>query len=73
MLYIIMLHIDDQRSCHQNPSGNDNFEMFLDKMYGAHSKLSSHHVKVNDYSRTRLDNRVRGEFIFAMTAFLNNM
>ncbi|MGC8472764.1 MAG: hypothetical protein ACP5PM_10830, partial [Acidimicrobiales bacterium] len=47
--HTVHFHVDDLMSSHVDTKINDNFEKWLNKMYGAHGEVKTTRGKVHNY------------------------
>jgi hypothetical protein len=51
----IIFHVDDLKSSHKDSSVNDEFEIWLNKLYGEHGKVATKRGKLHEYLGMTLD------------------
>ena len=70
----IRFHVDDvMSSCEDNGKVNDEFELWLNKTYGALTKVKATRGKIHDYLGMLFDFSKPGEVTVEMTTYICNM
>ena len=69
----VLFHVDDLKSSHKLKSVNDEFEKWLNKMYGKHGKVTAHRGMKHDYLGMELDYSTKGELHVGMCKYVSNM
>jgi hypothetical protein len=65
--------VDDLKSSHKDKRVNDNFEQWLQKIYGRHGEVTSHRDKKHDYLGMELDYTEDGKVKFGMKKYVESM
>jgi hypothetical protein len=71
--HTILSHVDDLKSSHKDKRVKDNFEQWLQKIYGRHGKVTSHRGKKHDYLGMELDYTEDGKVKFGMKKYVESM
>uniref|UniRef100_A0A7S1V1J3 Reverse transcriptase Ty1/copia-type domain-containing protein n=1 Tax=Grammatophora oceanica TaxID=210454 RepID=A0A7S1V1J3_9STRA len=69
----VRFHVDDVMSSHVDPKVNDEFDKWLNKMYGGYGKVKCVRGKVHDYLGMILDFSETGIVIIDMRRFIRDM
>ncbi|MGC9293583.1 MAG: reverse transcriptase domain-containing protein, partial [Acidobacteriaceae bacterium] len=71
--HTVRFHVDDLMSSHVDTKINDNFEKWLNKMYGAHGEVKTTRGKVHDYLGMVFDFSQDGQVKVDMVDYISNM
>jgi len=71
--HTIRFHVDDLKSSHVNTKVNDEFKIWLNKMYGAFGEVKATRGKVHDYLGMTFDFSTKGKVIVDMSEYIGNM
>jgi hypothetical protein len=66
----VRFHVDDLKSSHVDTRVNDEFEKWLNKMYGTHGKVKSTRGKVHDYLGMTFDYSQDGKVVIDMSDYI---
>ena len=69
----IHFHVDDLMSSHIDPTVNDEFAIWLNKMYGEHGPVKVHHGKIHDYLGMVFDFSTPGKVEVNMYNYIDAM
>jgi hypothetical protein len=73
--HAVMWHVDDIKSSHVDPKVNDNFLLWLQKMYGDKdiAPVKATRGKIHDYLAMKLSFTEKGKLKLDMVDYVNNM
>jgi hypothetical protein len=73
--YTVTWHINNIKLSHMDPRVNDNFLLWLEKMYGKKefAPVKATRGKIHDYLAMKLDFTEKGKLKLAMVDYVNNM
>ena len=69
----MVFHVDDLKCSHVDPSVNDEFLIWLNKMYGEMSEVKAHRGKAHDYLGMKLDYSQSGKVKIDMRDYVKDM
>ena len=69
----VRFHVDDLMSSHVDSKINDEFETWLNKMYGAHGKVKVHRGKIHDYLGMVFNFTTPGKVVVNMCDYVKGM
>jgi hypothetical protein len=72
-LHTVRFHVDDLICSHMDPRTNDEFEVWLNKMYGDHGPVTTTHGNVHDYLGMTFDFSVKGKVMIDMIDYMERM
>ena len=71
--HTVRFHVDDLMSSHMKPKVNDDFEVWLDKMYGSLGPVKGVRGKIHDYLGMIFDVSEPGKLILDMAKYMGKM
>jgi hypothetical protein len=71
--HTVRFHVDDVMSSHCDKRVNDEFEDWLNKMYGTHGPVKSVRGKVHDYLGMKFDFSIDGKVVIGMIDYMESM
>ena len=71
--HTVRFHVDDIMSSHMDPRVNDEFEKWLNQMYGSHGKVTATRGDVHEYLGMTFDFSVKGKVMIDMIAYMEAM
>jgi hypothetical protein len=72
-LHTVRFHVDDLMCSHMDPRTNDEFEVWLNKMYGDHGPVTTTRGNVHDYLGMTFDFSVKGKVMIDMIDYMERM
>jgi hypothetical protein len=71
--HTVRFHVDDLMCSHMDPKVNDDFEVWLNKMYGSHGKVTSTRGNIHDYLGMTFDFSEKGKVMIDMIDYMSAM
>jgi hypothetical protein len=71
--HTVRFHVDDLMCSHMDPKVNDDFETWLNLMYGSHGKVTTTRGKRHDYLGMTFDFSVKGKVMIDMIDYMEAM
>jgi len=72
-IHTVRFHVDDLMSSHKDPKVNDEFLLWLNKMYGEHAEVKATRGKVHDYLGMKFDFNTTEKVIIDMCDYMKAM
>ncbi len=71
--HTVRFHVDDLMCSHMDPKVNDDFETWLNKLYGSHGKVTTTRGKRHDYLGMTFDFSIQGKVMIDMIDYMEAM
>jgi hypothetical protein len=71
--HTVRFHVDDLMCSHMDPRVNDEFEIWLNHMYGSHGKVTTTRGNIHDYLGMTFDFSQKGKVMIDMIAYMEAM
>ena len=68
-----LFHVENLTSSHKDPQVNDQFNEWLQKKYGEHGKVTTHHGKMHEYLGMELDYTKDGKVKNGMIKYVEDI
>ena len=71
--HTVCFHVDDMKSSHPDPKVNDDFLVWLNKMYGEHGEVTATRGKVHDYLGMTFTYQDDGKVVISMEDYMSQL